>query len=120
MVQSLALATFCVHLISCFWFMQARFYEFSPDTWVARRLLIDNTALWQYLNSVYWAFQTLTTVGYGDCGAKTILEYVLCVVWMGCGVSFYSFVVGSVTSIIASEKRNSDTLNAKLKALDQF
>lgn len=48
------------------------------------------------------------------------MEYILCLVWMGCGVSFYSFVVGSVTSIIAAETRNKETLSHKLKALDSF
>lgn len=37
MIKSLALATLCVHLISCLWYMSAEFYEFSPLTWVARR-----------------------------------------------------------------------------------
>lgn len=118
MIQSLAIALFCVHVVGCFWFMSARFDEFSPNTWVARRGVIDSNLNWQYSESLYWAFQVLTTVGYGDFSADTTGEYILNLVWMSFGVSFYSFVVGSVTSIIAGEARNTETLKNKLKALD--
>lgn len=120
MIQSLAVALFCVHVVGCFWFMSARFDEFSPNTWVVRRGVQDSNLRWQYSESLYWAFQVLTTVGYGDFSADTTSEFLLNLVWMSFGVSFYSFVVGSVTSIIAGEARNSETLKNKLKALDQF
>lgn len=33
---------FLVHLISCFWFMAAKFEDFGPDTWVVRNGLVDS------------------------------------------------------------------------------
>jgi len=36
------------------------------------------------------------------------------------GVAFYSFVVGSITSIIAAENENADNLTNKLKSLEDF
>jgi hypothetical protein len=39
---------------------------------------------------------------------------------MSFGVSFYSFVVGSVTSIIAQAAQDTETLKNKLKGLDLF
>jgi hypothetical protein len=32
---------FMVHLMSCFWFLVARFNDFSPDTWVAKLGVMD-------------------------------------------------------------------------------
>lgn len=120
MLQSVAVALFCVHVVGCFWFMSSKFSEFEPNTWVVRRGVIDSSIQFQYSESLYWAFQVLTTVGYGDFGAQTLTELVLNLIWMSFGVSFYSFVVGSVTSIIAREAQNTETLKNKLRALDQF
>lgn len=36
MLLVIVFAIFAVHLISCFWFLAAKFDDFDPDTWVAR------------------------------------------------------------------------------------
>ena len=36
MIQVTVTVFFMVHLVSCFWFLTAKFSEFHPDTWVAR------------------------------------------------------------------------------------
>ena len=41
MLQSLTLALFCVHVVACFWFISAKFDNFSPDTWVFRRGIME-------------------------------------------------------------------------------
>jgi hypothetical protein len=51
---------------------------------------------------VYWAFSTLTTVGFGDISAKTIPEKIIAIIWMIFGVGFYSFTIGNLSKIIAS------------------
>ena len=70
--------------------------------------------------ATYWAYQTLTTVGYGDFGCNNVSEILITLVWMLIGVAFYSFVLGSLTAIITSIKNQSDNLNNKLKALENF
>ena len=120
MAQTFMFALFMVHLFSCFWYMLAKFEGFSPSTWVARRGRIDVSIGYSYSESLYWSFQTLTTVGYGDFGAGNVSEVLINVVWMIFGVSFYSFVIGSVTSLISAEIQNTDTLNHKLKVLEDF
>ena len=91
---------FLVHLMACFWYLLAKLENFGPDTWVVRSGLIDDDYLTKYLSSVYWAFQTLTTVGYGDISAHTNLEICLSLAWMIFGVGFYSFTIGNLSSII--------------------
>lgn len=49
---------------------------------------------------MYWVFQTLTTVGYGDITAGTKVEMLISLVWLTCGVAFYSFTIGNLQSII--------------------
>ena len=70
--------------------------------------------------TLYWAFQTLTTVGYGDFGCHNQYEIAITCVWMFIGVAFYSVVVGSLTSMLVDEEVTEESLNAKLKALEEF
>src|SRR5688572_27219034 len=101
MIFTLVFAFFSVHLISCFWFMTAKYDDLGPETWVARRGLLDKPNATLYLESLYWALQTVATVGYGDFPVNTVGELILSLVWMVFGVGFYSFVIGNLTSIIA-------------------
>lgn len=60
---------FLVHLMGCLFFLIARLDDFSPQSWVVRFDKLEESAGTQYLFSVGWALQTLTTVGYGDINA---------------------------------------------------
>mmetsp|Transcript_24630 Transcript_24630/g.43472 ORF Transcript_24630/g.43472 Transcript_24630/m.43472 type:complete len:403 (+) Transcript_24630:855-2063(+) len=106
--------------MGCFWFMSARIDDFTPDCWVVRRGILNSDVMTQYLNSVYWAFTTVTTVGYGDISATTQLEMILAVTWMITGVGFYSFTIGSLSSFLSAIDTRDSILNAKLAALHEF
>jgi hypothetical protein len=73
-----------------------------------------------YTRCLYWAFQTLTTVGYGDFGCKTNWEMIITIFWMGFGVIFYSLTVGTLTSVITEEVMNEESLTLKLRAIETF
>ena len=64
--------------------------------------------------SVYWAFQTVTTVGFGDISIGHRDEYVLAIFWMLTGVSIYTLVIGNVSNIIADIDSKAFELNQKL------
>lgn len=66
MLKVMSLTFFMIHLMTCFWYLAATFEESLFDTWVGGRGIVDSQKMYQYLNSFYWAFQTITTVGYGD------------------------------------------------------
>lgn len=88
---------FLVHLVGCLWFLSAKLDDFNPDTWVVRLNYLDQSPETQYLASLYWALQTLTTVGFGDINATTIPEKILAILWMIFGVGFYSFTIGNLS-----------------------
>ena len=114
------LALFMVHIFACFFYLSAKMHDFSSDTWVVQRDDLDTRGAQSYVLSIYWAFQTLTTVGYGDFGAYNSWEILITCVWMFLGVAFYSFVVGSLTSVISSEGSQQENLIGKLRALEEF
>lgn len=93
---------FIVHLVACFWFLSTTF-ETSPwDTWIAGRNLIGASNGYTYFNAFYWAFQTSTTVGYGDFAVTTKLEYILAIIWMVIGTNLFTLTVGSVSTMIGA------------------
>lgn len=102
MLRVLMNVLFLNHLIACIWFYTAKLDDFDPDTWVVKTELLDSEPFTQYVASYYWAFQTLTTVGYGDIPAFTTVERVISIVWMLIGIAFYSFAIGNLSSILAN------------------
>jgi len=96
-----------VHLMACIWFLIATYEDNIFYTWVGLRTgvdrnFIDDSQLYQYLVSFYWAYQTITTVGFGDIGICTVNEYAIAIIWMIIGVNFYSYLVGNITYMIAN------------------
>ena len=53
----------------------------------------DGGAYRLYVVSVYWAFSTLSTVGYGDVSAAQTSEYIFSVVMMAGIIQYNTFVV---------------------------
>lgn len=112
-----------VHLISCLWYGTANFNGFPYNCWVkANAGFEDHSPIYKYLLSIYWSFQTVTTVGYGDSswGNGLTYEYAIAIIWMIVGVSFYSFSVGNVSSMIASSDSKAAILSKQMKTLVQY
>lgn len=82
--------------------------------------LSDEVNSYQYLVSVYWALQTLTTVGYGDITPRSVYERILGLIWMIIGVGFYSFTIGNLASIFNSIDVKAAHLQQKLAVLEEF
>ena len=55
MIVTLIFAFFSVHLISCFWFLSAKFNDLDPTTWVGRMGYEDKEDTYLYLECVYWS-----------------------------------------------------------------
>ena len=111
---------FLVHLMACIFFLINFFGDFPPDGWVVRNGMIDEPPSVQYLSALDWAFQTLTTVGYGSVTAGTYQERFFNLIWMLFGVGFYSFTIGNLSSIIASIDVKAEYLKYRLQILSTF
>ncbi len=76
--------------------------DFSPDTWVSRNHLVDQSKSEQYVASIYWAFQTFVSLGYGDIVAHTDVEFIISILWILVNVGFYSFSLSNLTSTLSN------------------
>jgi hypothetical protein len=80
---------------------------------------MSDSSMYKYLVSVYWAFQSVTTVGYGDhsWGNGLVHEYVIATFWMFTGSFIYTLAVGNVSSMIAQADSKAAVLSKQMKVL---
>eukprot|EP00854_Cymbomonas_tetramitiformis_P005587 gene5587-6774_t len=57
-----------------------------------------------YIASIYWAFTTMTTVGYGDISAFTRMERIFAVIGMIAGGFVFSLIIGTMADVVAMAK----------------
>ena len=58
-----------------------------------------------FITSIYWVITTLTTVGYGDIKGYHIFEYIFQMIVEFLGIALFSFLMGSINSIVVSEQK---------------
>lgn len=69
----------------------------------------DKHPSFQMASVVYWAFTTLSTVGFGDYNARSNFERVFCSFIFLFGVSVFSYIMGIFINILDEiSKLNSD------------
>lgn len=79
-----------VHLVACAWIgLGSGTSGPDPDKMV------------EYIKAIYWAFTTLTTVGYGDISAKTPPQMLFTCGVQVCGVGVFGFVLSNVASLLS-------------------
>jgi hypothetical protein len=111
---------FLIHLVSCFWFMLASLEEDIHLTWVGHRGIVDESPIVHYVHAFYWAFQTITTVGYGDFTVTTTGEYLMSLLWIFLGVWSYQFIISLVSNIIANQDFKKQIMSKKLAKIDML
>jgi hypothetical protein len=123
----LCVVFFIAHLAACFWYYIS-FQEGLEEnvTWVKEFEIRSSRSLEPidyYLAALYWAFATMSTVGYGDFVAYTTNERLyatLCTV-VACGM--FAYTVGSIGSIVSkssayenSHRQSVVSVNAYMKS----
>ncbi|CAM9886997.1 unnamed protein product, partial [Discosporangium mesarthrocarpum] len=93
---------YSAHIFGCLLWVITR-YELVDTWWQADGLEKEDIGS-VYLASLYWATTTITTVGYGDIKPLNDLERVIACFTMVCGTTMFSYVIGSVSSIVRQVK----------------
>ena len=65
-VKLLAIIFFIAHWSACLWYLTGARTLNDPKSWVTKSELSNASTKEKYVTSLYWAFTTMTTVGYGD------------------------------------------------------
>lgn len=90
LVPILVMLPLLLHIISCGWI--------SLGSGTAGG---ETDKVFEYVKAMYWAFTTLTTVGYGDISAKTIPQMLFTCGVQVTGVGVFGFILSNVASLLA-------------------
>ena len=134
-VKLVVIMLYMGHLFGCF------FHYFSVDEWrtAGELMQIENGALtpwlkdyfddtnpdvanvWdRYIASIYWAFTTMTTVGYGDISSVTRSERVVACFGMLVGGFVFSAVIGTMSDVVAAADLSKKAHTQKMEAVSAF
>lgn len=113
---------FVAHVISCFWYL---FASFDPrgSWWLAAGLQQEPNSSHvseHYLAALYWAFTTMTTVGYGDIVPSTHIERVYAIFVMILGATTFGYIAGSVAAMLDNVHVGKARRRAKIDNLKNF
>lgn len=82
-IRILILILFTTHTFACiFWLIGYNTSSTNPSSWVIVKGLLDEDIVTQYITSMYWAFTTLVSLGYGDISAQNTDERLVCMLSM--------------------------------------
>ncbi len=81
---------------------------------------IDSDPVLRYVKALYWAFTTLTTVGYGDIHAQTVSQMLYCCSVQLVGVGVFGFIVSNVASLLSRSDANREHHMDNLDRVETF
>ncbi|CAD8200404.1 unnamed protein product [Paramecium pentaurelia] len=94
------------HLFACLWIWICKFNV--NKNWMERSDIKYANDYTKLIYAFFWAYQTITVIGYGDLEAHNFDEYLLSVIWMLIGVGYYSFTIGNITFILIQSNPNQE------------
>jgi hypothetical protein len=109
------------NVLACIWFGIARLYGYN-GTWIAKAGLKPIPSIDNYVASLYFVVQSMTTVGYGDVSASNTIERGIAIVFMLIGVLLFLAVIKMLTEVFINFNHLSDTHNLikKMEGLEKL
>ena len=107
------------HISACmFIFIGKLDYDMNSWMWDSFYNSMESKDL--YITSLYFIVTTTSTVGYGDLSASTMLERIFCILIMLAGVTSFTFISGSLSSVLSNYDSSAANLNSQLLYLNKL
>ena len=91
-----------------------------PDSWRDGYNVEQMEPLDQYIESLYWALTTMTTIGYGDRGPSLKCEIVYTMIAEVLGLSIFALLLNQITVLQDVVGAQQELHNAEKNAIVQF
>ena len=109
------------HFFGCFWNMATTVEPIYINANLTLFEDPEDVALYDgYIGALYWAFTTMTTVGYGDILPEEDGGRFYATTMMIIGATFFSFIVGSAAAIINNDKNGDKQVKERLVSMYDY
>lgn len=108
------------HCLACCWHAIGFFTKESEKSWLSINNFADFSWKERYLLSLYWAFTTICTVGYGDITPQNTIEMAFACFVMLCGTFGLGYCVNSVGVLLSRLEERSKEMVETMKIADIF
>jgi hyperpolarization activated cyclic nucleotide-gated potassium channel 2 len=120
-IRLVVLAFFIAHWTACIWAAVAFAGELdNPVTWITHAGLRNKGSFEIYLSALYWAFTTMTTVGYGDISAFTREEMICSIIAMALACGVFAYTVGSIGGLVSKQSAEENAHRERVVALNAY
>lgn len=96
--------------------------DFSSDQWIQKCKGFGDASynIETYICAAYFILTTTATVGYGDIAPVTTIERIAGMVLMFCGVLSFTFVSGTLASILSANDTKEALLQERVNQLHKL
>jgi len=95
-------------------------FDITSPQGVCLEVQVQQNLLTVYIASLYFAYATLTTVGYGDIAATTTSERAIALVALTVGSAIFAGIVGMMSQLLETMDELEELKLKKLKHIQQF
>ncbi|OWZ24312.1 hypothetical protein PHMEG_000677 [Phytophthora megakarya] len=119
-VRLVCRVSFIAHVLACGYFFVARVSR-STDGGIRSFFPSEQNSNGEmYVYFLYWATTTMTTTGYGDTPPQNIDEVAYVSVGVLVGASTFTYVVGTLSSVVEELNESSDTFRTRIDHLKAY
>lgn len=112
---------FIAHYMGCFFYYKGMdSMRLNSEGWLLSEEMLDIGIMESYITSIYWAFTTMSAVGYGDITPVTKDEqrYTMIAMVLSCGI--FAYTINSISNIVSRFNKNSSVYREKMMYVNQF
>lgn len=93
----------------------------AHESWINSHEYPEYYNFWDmYVLALYWAIMTITTIGYGDVPSGTTAERVVSIFCMILGACLYSYIVGTVTTVVQGLDISRRAFEDKMDSINDY
>ncbi|CDW81481.1 UNKNOWN [Stylonychia lemnae] len=112
---------FISHWLACFfWSIGKNCMDDVEICWINDAGVQDDEVVSQYTTSLYWAFTTMITVGYGDITPMTTNERLYAMVAMIVASASFSFTLNTISTLVSRYNLLARNYKEKMNFVTQF